>query len=66
MRRNQSRCFLSKRPLNVPKIPTAHGVELEMVMTSKYQGMVVDGNVSFKSRKEKVVSELKMNHEAFL
>lgn len=42
-----------KLPSNLPKISTAQGVEIEMVTTYKYLGIIIDQNLSFKSHIEK-------------
>ena len=52
-------------PSHLPRLSTAHGVEMEMVTSYKYFGILLDENLSFKLHIDKLVSKLMLKSSFF-
>ena len=47
-------------PSHLPRLLTVQGIEIELVRSYKYLGILIDDNLSFKSHIDKLVSKLKL------
>ena len=52
-------------PSHLPRLSTVYGVEIEMVTSYKYLGILIDENLSFKLHINKLVSKLKLKLSFF-
>ena len=47
-------------PSHLPRLLTVQGIEIELVKSYKYLGILIDDNLSFKCHIDKLVSKLKL------